>query len=171
MQQKFKVINQFGCKKSVFINSSRCRVGFAASQKVITSLAVCLKLAQFINSFLRCQQVVSPMTWKAKSIFDCTHPIITGKFWIFIIMQKSSSLHLLILKVQPILELHGESGHTHFWACPSKRFSYKLIFHEFFAIALFCSQDKLNCSVTGQELFGLYLRNQGFSKYGICLGT
>ena len=37
-------------------------------------------------------------------------------------MPKISSLHQFILDIQPILESHDQTGHTHFWPHPPKIF-------------------------------------------------
>ena len=42
--------------------------------------------------------------------------------WICTTMEKISSFHQFILKIQPILESCGQTGHTHFWSHPSKNF-------------------------------------------------
>ena len=36
-------------------------------------------------------------------------------------MQNVSWFHLFILEIQPILESRDNIGHTHFWACPTKK--------------------------------------------------
>ena len=59
-----------------------------------------------------------------KPIFDQAHP---KNHWnnfllscICITIQKISSFHQFILQIQPILESHDQTGHTHFWPYPSK---------------------------------------------------
>ena len=37
-------------------------------------------------------------------------------------MQKITSFHQFILEIQSILESCNQTGHTHFWPCPSKNF-------------------------------------------------
>ena len=62
------------------------------------------------------------MTRLATPIFDNAHP---KHFWSafnfcdHVSTYKNSGylLHLFILKIQPILESHHQSGQTHFWTC------------------------------------------------------
>ena len=36
--------------------------------------------------------------------------------------QHKSLIHLFILKIQPILESHNQSGHEHFWPLPTRNY-------------------------------------------------
>ena len=69
--------------------------------------------------------------WDWPAIFD---HVCQKKFdqlfnlWICINMCKINLFQLFILQIQPISEFLHQTGHTHFWPCPSKKiFNHLLI--------------------------------------------
>ena len=71
-------------------------------------------------------------------------------------MQNMTLFNLFILEIQPVLESHNQSGHSHFWPCSPKHFSINFWF------SWICiNMPKIK----------LCRRNRIFHKYGICAVT
>ena len=101
--------------------------------------------------------------------------------WICTTMQKISSFPQFILEVWPTLESCEQTSHIHFWPCQSNNF---LIIFQFMWTCINMQKIRLfhwfvlgiwlikkSCNLIGWGHFGPYLRNQNFSKYGICAET
>ena len=122
-----------------------------SNKKLLNHSPACKKISS-IHKF--CQQILG-----SHELHDHTH-ISTSPSknnwhnfllsWICTTIQKTSSFHQFILEILPIFESHDQTGPTHFWSRPPKKFLNQLLIYVNLyqhaknqAISKICSEDVL----------------------------